>query len=324
MKHSLQSTAPVRWPALARRAALAGATLMAAAAGGSAAQGADTAPSAPRAPYVAAGAGGSAAQEPDTAPFTTRALYVAAGAEGAARQAADTAPSAPRALYVAAGAGGSAAQEPDAAPSAPRALYVAACASCHGADAQGNRLIDAPVLSGLSAAYLERQIDGFRQGYRGGHPDDPEGREMRPMIDGFTDADLATLAEWLASLPLPAPAGAAAGGVEAATGAEAAAADEAAPEGDPSRGRTLYAACAVCHGRSGEGNDALGAPRLAGQASWYTARQLRKFIDGVRGSHPDDTSGASMRTSVADLEPGDVADVVAWIETLRQQPAQGE
>ena len=208
------------------------------------------------------------------------------------------------------------AQAPDAGPSAVRALYVAACASCHGADAQGNPLIDAPVLAGLSAPYLERQIDGFRQGWRGAHPDDPEGREMRPMIDGFADADLAALAGWLASLPLPAPAGAAAGGVDATAG-------EAAPEGDPSRGRTLYAACAVCHGRSGEGNDALGAPRLAGQAGWYTARQLRKFIDGVRGSHPDDTSGASMRTSVADLDPRDVPDIVAWIEMLRQ-PAPGE
>lgn len=215
---------------------------------------------------------------------------------------------------MAAGAGGAAAQAPDAGPSAVRALYVAACASCHGADAQGNPRIDAPVLAGLSAAYLERQIDGFRRGWRGRHPEDREGGEMRPMIDGFADADLAALAGWLASLPLPAPAGAATDG--AAAGGVEATAGEAAPEGDPSRGRTLYPACAVCHGRSGEGNDALGAPRLAGQASWYTARQLRKFVDGVRGSHPDDTSGASMRASVADLEPGDVADVVAWIETL--------
>ena len=89
-----------------------------------------------------------------------------------------------------------------------------------------------------------------------------------------------------------------------------------APGGDPARGRLLYAACAVCHGRSGEGNDALRAPRLAGQASWYTVRQLRKFIDGVRGSHPDDTSGASMRASVAGLAPRDAADIVAWIEML--------
>ena len=205
---------------------------------------------------------------------------------------------------LAAGARPAAAQAPDAGPSAPRALYVAACESCHGTDGRGNPRIDAPVLAGLSAAYLERQLDGFRRGYRGSRPDDLEGLEMRPMVDGLADADLAAVAKWLASRSAPRPAG------DAATPA----AD--APGGDPARGQTLYAGCAVCHGRAGEGNAALGAPRLAGQASWYTARQLRKFIDGVRGSHPDDTSGASMRASVANLAPGDAADVVAWIETL--------
>ena len=204
-------------------------------------------------------------------------------------------------------AGGPAAggQAPEAAPSAPRALYVTACSSCHGADGQGNPQIDAPALAGLSATYLQRQVDGFRNGYRGLHPDDREGAEMRPMIEGFADADLAALGAWLASLPLPPPTAPASAG------------------GDPDRGRGPYAACAVCHGRSGEGNDALGAPRLAGQASWYTARQLRKFMDGVRGSHPDDTSGASMRASVANLDPRDVPHIVAWIETL-PQPAPGE
>ena len=213
------------------------------------------------------------------------------------------------ATLLSAGAGQAAAQAADAPPSAVRALYVAACASCHGADGQGNPRIDAPALAGLSAAYLARQIDGFRRGYRGLHPGDVEGAEMRPMIEGVAEADLAALGAWLSSLPLP-PSG------DAAAGAEASAVD-------PARGETLYAACAVCHGRSGEGNDALGAPRLAGQASWYTARQLRKFIAGVRGSHPDDTSGASMRASVADLDPRDVPDIVAWVETLRQ-PAPGE
>ena len=192
------------------------------------------------------------------------------------------------------------AQAPDAGPSAPRALYVAACESCHGTDGRGNPRIDAPRLAGLSAAYLERQIDGFRRGYRGRHPDDLEGLEMRPMVEGLADADLAVVAAWLASLSAPQRTGDA-----AAIGA-----------GDPARGRTLYRACAVCHGPSGEGNDILGAPRLAGQASWYTARQLRKFVDGVRGSHPDDTSGASMRTAVAGLAAPDAADITAWIETL--------
>ena len=163
------------------------------------------------------------------------------------------------------------------------------------------------MLAGLSAAYLERaDCDGFRLGYRGRRPEDV-GRHGDASHDrtGVADADLAALGAWLASL---APAGSGRRG---------------SPDRAPRRpgatrlaGETLYAACAVCHGRSGEGNDALGAPRLAGQASWYTARQLGKFIDGVRGSHPDDTSGASMRASVADLVPGDVGDVVAWIETL--------
>ena len=192
----------------------------------------------------------------------------------------------------------------NAGPSAPRALYVAACASCHGTDGRGNPQIDAPVLAGLSAAYLERQLDGFRRGYRGRNLEDPEGLEMRPMVSALANADLADLGAWLASLPFPPPAG---GGTT--TGSET-------QTGDLGRGQTLYAACAVCHGRSGEGSDALAAPRLAGQASWYTARQLRKFIDGVRGSHPEDTAGASMRASVADLEPSDVTDIVAWIETL--------
>ena len=212
------------------------------------------------------------------------------------------------AAVLAAAAGPAAGQAPDTGPSAPRALYAAACASCHGTDGRGNPRIDAPALAGLSAAYLERQIDGFRRGYRGLHPDDVEGREMRPMVAGLADADLAALGAWLASLPLPAPG--------TAADAPDIAGDRGASEGDPARGQTLYAACAVCHGRSGAGNDALGAPRLAGQAGWYTARQLHKFIDGVRGSHPDDASGASMRVSVTDLEPHDVADVVAWIATL--------
>lgn len=199
-----------------------------------------------------------------------------------------------------AGAPRAAGQAP-AADDAVRGLYVNACASCHGTDGRGNRQIDAPVLAGLSAGYLERQLHAFRLGHRGRRPDDREGGEMRPMVAGLDDADFTALSAWLAALPAPAD----------ATSIEAEA------PGDPARGQAGYAACAVCHGRAGEGADALGAPRLAGQAGWYTARQLHKFIDGVRGAHPDDASGASMRASVADLDPGDVPDIVAWIETLR-------
>ena len=216
------------------------------------------------------------------------------------------------AWLAAAGAPHAAGQEP-ADADAVRALYVSACASCHGTDGRGNPQIDAPVLAGLSAAYLEQQLHGFRLGYRGSRPDDPEGGEMRPMVAGLDDDDFAALGTWLASRPLPESGGGSAAGAETSDGEPAAGAEA---TGDPARGQTGYAACAVCHGRSGEGNEALGAARLAGQAGWYTVRQLHKFIDGVRGSQPDDASGASMRASVADLDPGDVPDIVAWIETL--------
>ncbi len=42
--------------------------------------------------------------------------------------------------------------------------------------------------------------------------------------------------------------------------------------------------CAVCHGAHGEGNPAIGAPRLAGVGAAYLQEQLRDFADGTRAS----------------------------------------
>ncbi len=61
------------------------------------------------------------------------------------------------------------------------------------------------------------------------------------------------------------------------------------------------AACVACHGGRGEGNTALFAPALAGQRVEYLARQLRAFKAGVRGEHPNDKQGASMRAATAGL-----------------------
>lgn len=44
------------------------------------------------------------------------------------------------------------------------------------------------------------------------------------------------------------------------------------------------AACSSCHGQYGEGNSTAGFPRLAGQASRYSFRQLTAFADGSRQS----------------------------------------
>ena len=178
----------------------------------------------------------------------------------------------------------------------PAALYAAECAACHGTDGRGNAMIDAPALAGLDAAYIERQLHGFRAGYRGADERDPEGLEMRPMALALSEADGAALAQWLAALP--------------------AFKQPAMATGDPERGRERYAPCAACHGAAGEGNPALAAPRLAGQAAWYSQRQLRRFIEGVRGAHPQDAWGQSMRAGVVATNPDDAPHIAAWLETL--------
>ena len=57
-------------------------------------------------------------------------------------------------------------------------------------------------------------------------------------------------------------------------------------DGDPAKGKVSFAVCEACHGKTAEGNQALGAPRIAGQPGWYLARQLGNFKQGLRGVTP--------------------------------------
>lgn len=94
------------------------------------------------------------------------------------------------------------------------------------------------------------------------------------------------------------------------------------PTGDASAGAALYAVCSACHGQQAEGNPALHAPKLAGQADWYLIRQLHNFKSGARGADPKDAYGPTMAPMAATL-PDDaaIANVVAYIKTLPDQPA---
>jgi cytochrome c oxidase subunit II len=58
-----------------------------------------------------------------------------------------------------------------------RVLY-ATCSVCHGAQGQGRWGTNAPRLAGQSDWYLERQLQYFKAGIRGGHPDDIYGDQM--------------------------------------------------------------------------------------------------------------------------------------------------
>jgi cytochrome c oxidase subunit 2 len=66
----------------------------------------------------------------------------------------------------------------------------ATCAACHGADGRGIAATNAPRLKGMSDWYLATQLKHFRDGVRGGHPQDLYGAQMA-LIAGMLADDKA-------------------------------------------------------------------------------------------------------------------------------------
>ena len=92
--------------------------------------------------------------------------------------------------------------------------------------------------------------------------------------------------------------------------------------GNAAVGAAQYAVCAACHGQQGEGLQALNAPKLAGQSTWYLKRQLQNYQSGSRGAHEDDVFGKQMAPMAATLASEAAMDnVIAHIQTLPDNPA---
>ena len=171
------------------------------------------------------------------------------------------------------------------------------CTTCHGAEGIGNIAIEAPRLAGMEAWYLKRQLENFRAGIRGTHGEDIQGIAMRPMAAKLSDESIADIVDWVGDWEYVAA--------------------EATVEGNVRQGRTAFQACAACHGANAQGNEALGAPALAGQNDWYLLTQLRNFRAGFRGSHQEDTFGSQMVTMSKILRDDQaVINVVSYINTL--------
>lgn len=189
-------------------------------------------------------------------------------------------------------------REPAVDTSRGRALF-GQCVACHGADGSGSRALGAPAIAGVDAWYVGAQLSKFNSGLRGSHPGDAEGARMRSASRGLrSERDIAAVAGYVAQLP-PAP-------------------SRPMIEGDLARGRSFWERCAGCHGPLASGNRASGAPPLDRTDDWYLLAQLGKFRRAVRGTHPDDASGAIMRSMALAL-PDDraMSDVVAYITSLR-------
>lgn len=83
------------------------------------------------------------------------------------------------------------------------------------------------------------------------------------------------------------------------------------------RGQDIFTTCATCHGKKGQGNQALGAPNIAGLPKWYVVREIEMFRAGHRGSVPADTVGRRMATIASTLDGEDAIDAVAaYVSTL--------
>lgn len=136
----------------------------------------------------------------------------------------------------------------------------APCIACHGADGGGNANGKVPRIAGQLPRVIIRQLVNYKYDQRR----DPL---MEPVASGHllqNAQQFADVADYASSLR---PAAA----VGRGSGAHLDAARE-----------FFGARCAACHGDTGQGNELLVAPRLAGQHQAYLLRQFHDALEGRR------------------------------------------
>lgn len=81
------------------------------------------------------------------------------------------------------------------------AQLFATCVACHGVTANGNAALGAPALANRSDWYLFKQLNLFKSGFRGSHPDDTTGAQMRVAVQGLaTEQDINDVLAYINSL----------------------------------------------------------------------------------------------------------------------------
>jgi cytochrome c553 len=173
------------------------------------------------------------------------------------------------------------------------------CATCHGNQGEGRLDIGAPAIAGLPKWYVSAQLQKFRHGVRGSHPQDTAGMRMRPMARSLpTESDVQAVAHYVATLPPQTP-----------------------PRtiiGDLASGTQQYQLCMACHGPDGQGNQQLGAPPLTISNDWYLLRQLQNLKQKIRGADAArDATGGMMQPIASTLTEQAMQDVITYIQTLR-------
>ena len=194
-----------------------------------------------------------------------------------------------------------------------------ACTFCHGNEAQGNDRRDGPALAGLQAWYIEKQLHNFRDGIRGYDAQDIPGKTMhgsRGMLRN--EETIKSISEYISTMEPGLPMARNAVGARPYIWDSPYAGLDASIAANVEAGEKTYTTvCIACHLADGTGNQALGAGNLQYLSKQYIERQLMYFRDGIRGAHPDDTTGQQMASMAKTLITDQaIADVTAYILQL--------
>lgn len=158
-----------------------------------------------------------------------------------------------------------------------------------------------PSIASLPRWYLEEQIQKFRNGQRGDHPDDLHGKQMKAAVSRLTEEQLSEALDHIDTLPplVPPPT----------------------LTGDVKNGYELYfEKCMGCHRFNGHSERSFHSAALNGLQDWYLLEQMKKFQTGVRGYHLDDESEAKMRDTMKYLPSDqDQLDILALITKLANE-----
>jgi cytochrome c553 len=178
-------------------------------------------------------------------------------------------------------------------PGKGRVAYTV-CRGCHRADGSGRADAEYPQLAGQHASVLIKQMADVRSGLR-------LNPKMHPFVgsDVVSTDEIAHIAAYLASLPVPAGNGKGDGR-------------------DLERGKALYQKdCAGCHGGHGEGNGEKFIPRVGGQHYGYLVRES-KAIQALAGNRRD--ADPEMVKAIVDYSYKDIAAVSDYMSRLHRAP----
>ena len=170
----------------------------------------------------------------------------------------------------------------------------ATCVACHGEDGNSNPATTLwPSLAGQHPEYLLSQYMAFKSGAR-------TDETMQPFAAMLEEEDARNVFAWVAAQKVKAP--------EFTVAPEDAALGERIYRGGIMDRR--IPACAACHAPDGSGIP-VQYPRIAGQHSDYTVKQLNAFRDGSRAANQ------TMMDVAAKMNDKEIKAVAGYIASLR-------